>query len=167
MVSNWGNVKSLNYRKTNKEHLLTPFVSRNGYKIVEIQGVKYLVHRLVCQAFVENPYNLPMVNHKDENKLNCNSDNLEWCDAVYNRNYGNAPNVLKNKMAKIKTGQPNVNKRTPINQYSLDGTLIKKWDGAKSASQILKIDISSIVKCCKHKLNSAGGYIWEYEKKVV
>lgn len=164
MISNRGNVKSLNFNKTNSERLLTPFVSRNGYKIVEIQKKKYLVHRLVCQAFVPNPNNLPQVNHKDENKQNNCVENLEWCDAIYNRNYGNAPIVLKHKMSEIKTGKPNKNKRIPINQYSFDGELIKKWDGAKTASQTLKIDISSITKCCKGKLKTAGGYIWKYEK---
>ena len=46
------------------------------------------VHRLVAQAFIPNPDNLPVINHKDENKLNNNVDNLEWCTMEYNNKYG-------------------------------------------------------------------------------
>ena len=63
-----------------------------GYCIVRLRkdgkGKSYLVHRLVAQAFIPNPLNLPQVNHIDENKKNNNIDNLEWCTAKYNANYG-------------------------------------------------------------------------------
>lgn len=50
------------------------------------------VHRLVAMAFVPNPdpEHFTMINHKDENKNNNVADNLEWCDAKYNVNYGTA-----------------------------------------------------------------------------
>lgn len=54
-----------------------------GYKMAR-------VHRLVAEAFIPNPNNLPMVNHKDENKLNNCVDNLEWCDNSYNVRYNGA-----------------------------------------------------------------------------
>lgn len=46
------------------------------------------IHRLVAQVFIPNPDNLPQVNHRDEDKTNNVADNLEWCDAKYNINYG-------------------------------------------------------------------------------
>ena len=45
------------------------------------------IHRLVAQAFLPNPNNLPCVNHKDENTLNNAASNLEWCTHAYNLNY--------------------------------------------------------------------------------
>ena len=63
-----------------------------GYKIVSLtkNGKTKLcfVHRIVAEAFIPNPDNLPMVNHKDEDKTNNFVENLEWCSASYNRTYG-------------------------------------------------------------------------------
>lgn len=60
----------------------------NGYLKVRIKNKLVSVHRLVAEAFIPNPNNLPQVNHKDENKLNNDVSNLEWCDAKYNSSYG-------------------------------------------------------------------------------
>lgn len=90
-VSNKGNVKSLNYRRSGKEKKLRP-EKLNGYLLVCLSKDKkhkgFLVHRLVAKYFLENPDNLPVVNHKDENKENNSSENLEWCTQRYNVNYG-------------------------------------------------------------------------------
>lgn len=108
-VSSYGRVKSVD-RYDNNNHFrkseLMNFFYVGGYLRVVFSknGIvkKYLVHRLVAQAFIPNPDNLPQVNHKDENKTNNNVDNLEWCDAKYNRNYGTAK--IRGKETAIKNG---------------------------------------------------------------
>lgn len=61
---------------------------KNGYKTVKltISGKKkdYLIHRLVAMTFIDNPCDLPQVNHKDGNRLNNDADNLEWISASDN-----------------------------------------------------------------------------------
>lgn len=65
-----------------------------GYKVVSLtrdgKTKQKFVHRLVAEAFIDNPDNLPMVNHKDEDKTNNFAENLEWCTAAYNNGYGTA-----------------------------------------------------------------------------
>lgn len=87
-VSNLGNVFSVRSDK----NLITN-TNNKGYAIVQLCKNKkrksYLVHRLVAEAFLENPNNYNEINHKDENPLNNCSNNLEWCTHKYNMNYNN------------------------------------------------------------------------------
>ena len=87
-VSNLGRVK----RMIGQEKVLHPKKHRNGHLQIGLHKDKkrktMYIHRLVAQAFIPNPDNLPCVNHKDENPNNNNVDNLEWCTQKYNCNYG-------------------------------------------------------------------------------
>ena len=77
-----------------------------GYKTVSLtkdgKTKTLFVHRLVADAFIENPNNLPMVNHKDEDKTNNFAENLEWCTNEYNLSYGTA----RHRQAKKLRGRP-------------------------------------------------------------
>mgnify|MGYP002679946246 CR=1 FL=1 len=90
-VSNLGRVRSLNYGRSGETKLLKQGTT-NGYKRVFLykngKGKNYFVHRLVAMAFIPNPNNLPIINHKDEDSSNNNVNNLEWCTQEYNLNYG-------------------------------------------------------------------------------
>ena len=81
-------------------------LNKAGYYTVnlrkDLESYICLVHRLVAIAFIPNPDNLPIVNHKDENTINPNVENLEWCTAEYNVNYGTARERAKETKAKNK-----------------------------------------------------------------
>ena len=95
-VSNTGLIRSLDRfvgnRNRIKGKILSIRIEKDGYCSVALSKdgkiKRYKIHRLVAQAFLQNPDNLPQVNHKDEDKLNNSVENLEWCTAKYNINYG-------------------------------------------------------------------------------
>ena len=112
-VSSYGRVKSLKRPYENnggiqwtKERILSPGKDKDGYLQVNLHcnGKQHQrkIHRLVAQAFLPNPDNLPQVNHRDEDKLNNRVENLEWCTAKYNSNYGSRKDRVRN--SRIKNG---------------------------------------------------------------
>ena len=175
-VSNYGRVKGLDrtiaWKNTVisvKEKMLKPSKNYKNYYTVNLCRKVVLVHRLVANAFLPNPENLPFVNHKDENKTNnfvCINDdgsvdfeksNLEWCDALYNNNWGS-----RNK--RISQSHINGKKSKPITQYDLNGNFIKDWPSASEIQRQLGFSITSISKYCNGKIKTAYGYIWKFTK---
>lgn len=153
-VSSFGNVKSLGNDKNRRDKLLKPGNDR-GYKFVILSkdGAKrrLQVHRLVASAFLDNPDNLPVVNHKDENPSNNRVDNLEWCTYLYNNTYGT-------KIEKIATSH-----YKPI--YSVNKTTneITYYQSIKNAAELNNICKSNISRCLAGNRKTAGGYKWYYK----
>lgn len=153
-VSNLGNVKSLKRKGRLEERLLSQVKDKDGYLAVQLyklgEGKRTSVHRLVANAFLPNPDNLPQVNHKDETPSHNNVDNLEWCTQKYNNIYGTRIQRITDKLKKT------------VYQYTLDNQLVKVW---KSVMECERNGYSHrhISKCCLGKSNTHKGYIWRYE----
>ena len=160
-VSNWGRVKSLGNGKTHKTpRIMKINKQKNGYYrvILTKDGVEKnkSVHRLVATAFLENPENLPCVNHKDENPSNNNVSNLEFCDQKYNINYGNRNKKVSNKMTNGKLSKP-------VLQFTPTGDFIREWPSTREIERQLGFDHSAVGRCCLGKQKSSYGYIWKYK----
>lgn len=97
-VSDKGNVRNDKTGKVLKQQM------RNGYLAVRLyaNGTNklYDVHRLVAEAFIPNPDNLPQINHKSEVKTENFVENLEWCNGKYNSNYGSRNKKISDKQTK-------------------------------------------------------------------
>lgn len=104
-VTENGDIISMVYRRSGKPKKLAPQRNVHGYAIIKLmkggKDITYRVHRLVAMAFVPNPEKLPCINHKDENKLNNNPNNLEWCDNRYNNNYGTRNKRISKSVTKV------------------------------------------------------------------
>lgn len=158
-ISNEGKIKSLNYNKTKKEKILKSGKA-SGYLRVQLwnggKPVMKLVHRLVAEAFLENPNNLPQVNHKDEDKTNNCVENLEWCDSKYNMNYG----TRNQKIAEKQLNHPTKSKR--VDQIDPQtGEVIHQWESTKEASRN-GYDHGAVSHCARGLQKEHKGYIWKY-----
>lgn len=118
------------------------------------------IHRLVAEAFIPNPENKPLINHKDENKANNCVENLEYCTHKYNVNYGTRNNRAGMKISKSLINNPKTTKK--VFQYDLNGIFIKEWISATEAQRQLGIKQPLIVRVCKGRRKSTGGFIWKY-----
>ena len=116
------------------------YTSKNG---------RFYKERLVAKAFLDNKYNLPQINHKNEIKTDNRIENLEWCTPEYNVNYGNAIKIRSMKVQK------------PV--YQIDAStdkIVFEWSSATQAAEVLGIHQSSISLCANGKLHTAGGFKW-------
>ena len=151
-VSDKGRLKSIGY---GKERILKLVKDRGGYLTVglrkngEVKTCK--IHRLVAQTFIPNPDNLSDINHKDEDKTNNSVQNIEWCSAKYNCNFGTRNQRISEKTSK------------PVLQFTKDGELIREWKSATDVQRNLGYDNSHISKCCNEKRKSANGFVWKYK----
>ena len=120
---------------------LTPTVTSKGYHRVSLckDGNRKVcrVHRLVAEAYIDNPMNYPQINHKDEIKAHNWIGNLEWCTNKYNSTYS-----MGYKVKCIETWST--------------------FDSVSECARSMNLDISSI---CQHltgrRYTHVGGYHFE------
>ena len=183
-VSNYGNVKSLNYRHTGENRIMKPTTDKGGYLCINLHKngsfKNYKVHRLVASAFIPNSDNLPQVNHKDECKTNntivLNSDgslnqeetNLEWCTHKYNQNYGTRNKRMAETLKDILVNRPDIS--VHVDMLTKQGEFIRTFPSAHEAERWLRVNgfpkasQGNIIQCCRgnKRYSHAYGFKWRY-----
>ena len=168
-VSSLGNVKSLNHGGHGYSKNLCLKKNTNGYLQVELykNGTKKMitVHRLVAQAFIPNPDDKRIINHKDENKHNNAVWNLEWCDTAYNNRYSwnRHPERWPENPGKRRKERTNRDHRDKmILQITKSGDVIREWRDIRELRLKTSYSQWSILQCCDGKRKTAHGFKWQF-----
>lgn len=165
-VSNLGNIRSVDrefydnlgrhYFKKGQMIKLEHQNNEDGYIQIMVhiwsgkKEYRLIVARLVATAFIPNPHNYSQVNHKDENSLNNNIDNLEWCTCKYNINY------------KDLVARRSKKKRRSIDVYDKQGEFLETLSSGVEASRKYNVSRGMISQCCNQQINSAKGFYFKF-----
>ena len=175
-VSNLGNVKSLEktilrsdgIKKHLPNRVLNPYINNDGYSVVNLYKDKktqtFYVHRLVAEAFIQNPENKPFIDHIIPVRVGGTNEisNLRWCTIEENNN-----NPITRERIRVVSEETRKKRYKPILQYTLSGELIREWSCAMDAQKALGINNSHIYDCARGERKTCGGYIWKYKNEVV
>ena len=161
-VSNNGNVKSLDRLSktywTRINHLkwneIKQWLYKNWYKYVDLYKnwikIKYTVHRLVWETFLEKDILRNQINHKDWNRENNSLDNLEYCTP--SENHLHKFRVLWYKSHLMKR----------IDQLDLEWNFIRTWECARYAARELNLSASHIWRCCNKQNKKSQWFKWRF-----
>lgn len=172
IVSNLGNVKRLGWTTKagnyvpEKDKAITTHHTGYNYIVINYAGKQkfLLVHRLVAEAFLPNPDNLPEVNHKDLNKSTNSINNLEWCSRQENVDH-----AVANGARKKRTNQPRANTTTnpggvpkkPIVAIDTEGNETT-YESANACARAIDGFSTNVTKCLKGKSRTYKGYAFKY-----
>lgn len=160
-VSNFGRVKSLNCYNYKEPRIMKLGKRQDGYLSVGLSKNNTqktrIVHRLVAEAFIPNPNNLEMVNHRDEDRTNNHVENLEWCTRAYNQVYSIKlhperkqlfADNFKRRSSWTKKGiaHTNIKKVAIVDEHN---NIIKIYDNSSVAGKELDILPGNIAAVCK------------------
>jgi hypothetical protein len=121
IVSNHGRVYSIK-----NKIMLKGSITKTGYKVVSLGGKNYRIHKLVILAFMPNPLNLPITNHKDGNKTNNHIDNLEWSTYSHNTKHAYDTGLIKQDWAYLRGEKSHFAKLTKEQALTIKYELLPK-----------------------------------------
>ena len=160
-IYNDGSIRNVSTGKYLKPYLV------KGYKTVSLckDGKRYSkqIHRLVAEHFIPNPNNLPQVNHKDGDKLNCYDWNLEWCTQSENTKHACDVGLISKEHLDSARKSSNDIMSISVLQIDNDGNIVGEYSSASNAGKVTNINHHHICECCKGKRKTAGGYVWRYK----
>lgn len=158
-VSNKGNIRSL---LRGEPYLLKTQKDKKGYEKVRItinrKKMSFRVHRLVAELFIDNPNNLPQVNHKDGNKSNNSVSNLEWISNIDNVAHAMATGLWKNVLAA--SAKSNEIRKQPIKAYKDNQILY--FQSISEAERYF--DSRHITDVLKGRRSHVKGWSFSYER---
>lgn len=174
-ISNFGRVKSKERyvntiggaKRKIKDKIIKPTLDSRGYYVVSLYNEKgksnpKSIHRLVCETFLENKNNYPVINHINGIKIDNRLENLEFCTQSHNIKEAYRLGLEKpNKTNLGKFGIKN-KKARKIKQIDINtNEIINVFYGVCEAGRKTGINYRNIDLCLKNKRNYAGGYKWE------
>lgn len=168
-VSNLGNVISVNYLNTGKDHPLSLKHHHTGYLMVRLcsgdrkHQKNRTVHSLVAESFIPNPDNKRCINHIDGNKTNNRADNLEWVTHKENTQHAIKTGLQNPHDNNHPHGKNVVNSRE-IYQYSVSGEFITSWECISDAARYYGMNPCMIINNASGRTKSAYGYVWKYKR---
>lgn len=155
-VSNFGRVRN---KKTGK--FLKPQESNNGYVRVYLSQKPYSIHRLVANAFIENPENKPCVNHIDNDRHNNKTENLEWVTFKENMQWASIQGrMTPNDDVRKKLSNAHKDKRSVVG-IDKNGKE-HHFDSLTDVKQLGYIP-NKISMCCRGMRKTAYGLVWRFE----
>ena len=170
-ISTFGNVKSLSRSvkhsnggtKILRERMLkTKINSTTGYKEISLSKdgkQKYhLIHKLIAEAFIDNPHRLPVVNHIDGCKTNNDIFNLEWATYSENIRHAFANGLSHNNMTNEISRAGNEVQKKQVR--CIDDDLV--FDSAREAADYYGVQLSNLSKVCNGKARTTGGKRFEF-----
>ena len=151
-VSNLGKVRNIKSGRTLKPRLHNGYLRLCLYK--NNKNKDLLLHRILATAFIDNPDEKPCVNHIDENKLNNDLSNLEWCTERENAIHGTRIKRIAEKLSQ------------KVIQLDLNDNVLNVFESMVQAERETGVFATSISACCNGKRKSAGGYKWRKNERI-